>query len=149
MTGRIPKIAWGAGFTGSLEFGYPLDFAISYSKPREGSDRVQFVSGEESSWITGTDFTLNGQVRWIPTNSGSSSLNVAQSGWDGQLGWQSFLEWGKTAQSFRFYADRDEASYITSTLVDPIDQPPSLEPADGTRVIQLTLRNPSSPYTGY
>jgi len=149
MAGNIPRIDWGSGFTGSIEFGYPLDFAVAYSKPRDGSERIQAISGEEDSWIVGTDYTLTGQVRWIPTNDGSSSLNVPQSGWDGTVGWQAFLEWGKRAFQFRFFPDRDAPDYVLSTLVDPIDNAPTLEPADGTRNITLTLRNGSGSYNGY
>jgi len=138
---------WGSGFTGSLEIGYPLDFATSYSKPREGSERTQFVSGEEDSWIVGTDYILQGQARWIPVASATSSLNVAQAGWSGSLGWEAFLEWGKTAQSFRYVPDRDSpGTYVLSTLVEPIDTAPTLETADGTRNINITIRNPTTSY---
>ena len=149
MGNTIPKITWGAGFTGSLEIGFPLDFAVSYSKPREGSERAQFISGEEDSWIVGTDYILEGQARWIPIAATTSSLNVAQAGWDGALGFRAFLEWAKTAQQFRYIPDRDSpGTYVLSTLVEPIDSAPTLEPADGTRTIRLIIRNPTNPYDG-
>lgn len=153
MTSRIARIDWGAGFTGSIEFGYPLDFAKGFEENREGSVTTQFVSGEEDAWIVGTDQVLDATVRWVPATSGSlSSTGLPLSSWDGvgaeaDNGWRAFLTSARRAEQFRFFPDRDSGTFILSTLVDADE--PSIEPADGTFTFTIRIRNPITPYSGY
>lgn len=153
MTARVPRIDWGAGFTGSIEFGYVPDFAKGFEENREGSVTTQFVSGEEDAWIVGTDQILDLVVRWVPATSGSlSTLGLPLSSWDGtgaaaDNGWRAFLNSARRAEQFRFFPDRDSGTFILSTLVEAGE--PSFEPADGTFTFDLRIRNPSTAYEGY
>ena len=137
------KITWGNSFANTLSVAYPLDDWNSTSAARQGSVFVQSLSGIEDAWIYGTDYTLSGQVRWIPTSDTDTAT-----GWDGSTGWRAFIEWARQKQQFRFYPDKDSGTYILSYLVDPIDGAHSLEP-DGTRSITLSIRNGTTAYSGY
>lgn len=141
---RIPQIKFGSAYTGTLTIGYPLDNAVAYSKNRDGSEYVQSPSGVEDAWIVGTDFTLSGDIRWIPT---TASTNPSQSGWDDTIGWQSFLESARAKNAFRWYPDKTLGAYHTVYLVNT-DVMPSLEP-DGTRRVLIEMRQASSSFLGY
>lgn len=141
----IPKITWGTSFANTLNIGYPLDDWNATSTFREGSEFVQSLSGVEDAWIVGTDFILKGTVRWIYT---ANSTNPTQTGWDGLTGWRAFLEWARQKNAFRFFPDKDVNTYITSYLVEPLDGAHSVEP-DGTRSINLVIRNSTTAYDGY
>lgn len=145
MPNRIPKIMWSSSFATTMSIGYPLDNNLSYSTYRQGSEFAQTVSGIEDAWVVGTDYVLEGDVRWIPT---SSSINPVQTGWDGATGVRAFLEYARQKNEFRFYPDKDGVNYITSFLVEPLDGKHTLEP-DGTRNIRLVIRTPSGSYDGY
>jgi hypothetical protein len=145
MSYRIPKIEWGAGYSQSLAIGYPLDDYASYSTYREGSEFAQTFAGVEDAWITGTDYVLEGTIRWIPT---TLTLNPSASGWDGASGVRAFLEWARQKNQIRFYPNKDINTYITSYLVEPLDGKHTLEP-DGTRNIRLVIRNSTNSYDGY
>jgi len=143
--GLEPKITWGPAFGNTVTFGYPIDQVRSYSTPRAGSQKIQLISGVEITWIWGYDYILDFQFRWIPAED---AVNPTQTGWDGATGIRAFLEYAVAAEKFRFFPDKDSASYILSTLVQQEVQP-DLEAADGTKIITLTIRNPDTAYTGY
>jgi hypothetical protein len=142
MSLRKPKIEYGANFSKTLTFEYPVDNWSAYSSPREGSDFVYTLGGVEDSWIVGTDYYLEAQIRWIPTVSGSFS------GWEGDPGFDDFLEFARTKAPFKWYPDATVTGSITSYLVDPLEGGASLEP-DGTKSITLLIRNTGSAYLGY
>ena len=71
-----------------------------------------------------------------------------QTGWDGVNGVRAFLEWARAKNTFRWYPNKDEATYITSYLVEPLDGAHTLEP-DGTRSIRIKIRNSTNDYSGY
>lgn len=144
-TYRIPKITWSGSYAATLNVGYPLDNWVATSNAFEGSQFVQVESGTEDAWIINTDYVLSGDIRWIPT---SNSVNPTQTGWDGVNGVLAFLEYARAKNVFRYYPNKDEGTYITSYLVDPIDGSHTLEP-DGTRTITIKIRNSTSAYTGY
>lgn len=139
------RITWGASFVNTLNVGYPLDDWRSYSTYREGSEFVQSYSGVEDAWITGTDYVLEGTVRWIPANNTTTPLAT---GWNGVTGFQAFLEWARQKNEFRFYPDTNAGTFYTSYLVEPLDGQHSLEP-DGTRSVRIKIRNASGSYAGY
>lgn len=145
----IPQITWDTGFSKVLEFGYPLDFAIASSEDRAGSDKIEFLNGDETAWIVGTDFILEGQARWIPTDSGSlATTGIPISAFQGSDGWRAFLENARDANEFRWIRDRDASgTFILSRLVEA--GTPSLEAADGTKNINLRIRNVAEEYVGY
>jgi len=147
--GDIPKIAWGTGYANTLYFGYPLDNAISWSDPRAGFEVAETAAGTEDAWDPGVWYLLTGDVRWIPTSDDTTPMGDSITGWDGATGWRAFLEWARPKQSFRFYPDKDVASYIDSYLVQPNSGAPSLEKADATRKFTLAIRNASNDYSGY
>lgn len=142
MSLTLPKITWGSGYTKTLNIGYPVDNWSSYSQPREGSEWVYTLGGIEDSWVIDNDYFLECDVRWIPT-SGSSP-----SGWWSTDGWDDFMQYVRAKNTFRWYPDKDSATYIESYLVEPLGGGPALEP-DGTKTIRLIMRNTGSAYTGY
>lgn len=137
---RQPKIVWNGN---TINFKYILDNAVSYSVPFQDSQFVQTKSGKEASWIKNTIYVLEADVRWIPTIT-----STGVTGWDGATGWRAFLEYARKKNSFQFYPDKDETTYIDSFLADPIDGTHTLE-FDGSRKVRLIIRNTTNPYTGY
>ncbi len=142
---KIPQITWGTSFTNTLNIGYPLDNWTAYSRPREGSQWSMGVSGLEDSWILGTDYILEGDIRWIPTND---TVSPSATGWDGATGWRSFLEYAREKNIIRFYPDKSAGLYHECYLVSPMTEAPELEP-DGTRRIRLSVRSTSGSFNGY
>lgn len=145
MSIRRPKIEWGTSFANTLYVAYPLDDFKAYSTYRQGSDFVQSMGGVEDAWIVGTDYILEGDIRWIPTTDTATPLAT---GWDSSAGVRAFLEWGRQKNPIKFYPDATQSGSITSFLVEPLDGSHGLEP-DGTRNIRLVIRNTSSSYNGY
>lgn len=134
-----PAIVWGDAFENILLFGYPLDEAVSYPLPREGSEQVQGDSGEEDAWDNGTDQYLEGKVRWIPRETGNTPEGVSATGWEGATGWAAFLSWARTKKVFRWAFDRGATgTYQTAYLVEPSGRP-DLE-NDMTRALSLSIR---------
>lgn len=144
---KAPKITWSGSFGTTLNIGYPLDNWIASSRAFEGSQFLQIENGEEDAWVINTEYYLEGDVRFIPTVSVTSS-GVPQTGWDDADGVRTFLEWAQEKNQFRFYPDKDGATYITSYLVEPTTLAPTINP-DGTRTIRLVIRNASTSYDGY
>lgn len=143
-----PKIVWGAGYASTLSLGTALDGAKAYSKPREGSETAQTVSGVEDAWVTGYDQYLEGDVRWIPITAGVTAQGTSMSGWDGTAGFRAFLEWAWAKNKARFYPDATAGAYLECYLVAPTEAP-DLED-DFTRKLRLVLRTADgSPFTGY
>ena len=143
---NVPKITWGASFANTLNFGYPLDNFASYSKPRQGSEWVQATSGAEDAWVVGRDYYLQGLARWIPT---TDSTGPTATGWDGSTGFRAFLEWAQDKNAFRWFPDKNSGTYITSYLFEPLADIAITPEADGTRQVNLVMRNSGSAYDGY
>lgn len=141
----ISKITWSGSFLAQVNIPYPIDNAVGYSVPREGSEWSQAVSGIEDANILGTDYVFEGDIRWIPN---TNSTNPLATGWSGSNGVQSFLEWARQKNTFRFYPNAS-GTFVDSYLVEPMMDAPTLEP-DGTRRIHIKIRNAgSSSYSGY
>lgn len=145
MSLRIPKITWGDSFANTLSIGYPVDNFSTWTEPRQGSVWVQSLSGLEDSWIIGYDAYLQVEVRWIPT---STTASPVATGWDGSTGWTGFLQNVQAKNPFRWFPNKDEATYYTSYLVEPMEGGPTLE-MDGTKRLLLVMRSSTEAYTGY
>jgi len=141
----IPKIVWWYDYSKTLSFGYGLDNVITYSSSDENSQFALLQNASEYSWIINTFYILEADVRWIPYND---TTNPVANGWNTTNGWREFLEFARAKNPFRFYPDKDSATYITSYLVEPINGTHGLE-IDGTRNVRLVIRNNTTPYTGY
>jgi hypothetical protein len=141
-----PAITWGALFANTFNIGYPLDNVKAGSEPRVGSAFDQSQSGLEDSWVTGIDYLLIADVRWIP------QVNVANplaTGWDGATGVRAWLEWARQKNLMRFIPDVTvPGTYITCYLVDPMKGAAASE-TDGSRKLTITLRNSTTAYDGY
>ena len=77
----IGRILWGAASSGAhyenqLDVGYPLYDPVTDRPAREGSAWAQLPSGLEDAWITGRDFQLTAQVRFIPDSAGTPTRGV-------------------------------------------------------------------------
>lgn len=151
MSFKVGVITWGTNFTGSLELGYALEGARQFTQNRGNKPSTfQLRSGVEVGWVRGTDFMLDGIVRWVPRESGSQTpAGNPLSAWEGPDGWDAFIQWTREANQFRWHGDRDNASgsFILSTAAEIGD--PTLESADGTYTFTFRIRNPNSPYLGY
>lgn len=142
---RTPKITWGTSFANTLGFLGPLDNAVAYGEPREGSECAQATSGAEDAWIVGTDQYLEGDVRWIP---GATAGSIT--GWDGSTGWAAFLAWARAKNAFRFFPDATSGTYQSVYLVEPAKGAPTVEETDGTRRLRLKLRDAAqAAFEGY
>lgn len=142
----LPKILWGAAFANTLNVAQPLDSAVSYPVPREGSEWNQGPSGVRDAWIIGDDQRLTGDVRWIPT---ADVASPAATGWDGAAGWRAFLQWARGARVFRFFPDAALAAYVEAYLIDPMQGEPGLE-EDGSRSLRITIESADgSAFDGY
>lgn len=132
-----------------LNAGFPLDPAVAYSIPADGSEWDQAPSGVEDAWIIGHDQFLDGGLRWIPTVT-ETVLGVNYTGWDGIGGWRAFLEHAKNKNYFRFYPDKDAlATYYNMYLVAPTQESPESENG-GFRRVQLRMRTKDrTPVTGF
>jgi hypothetical protein len=142
---KLAKILWGTAFANTLTVGYLLDNDTSGSEPREGSAWTQAPSGTEDAWITGTDYVLVGEFRWIPQ---TDTATPAATGWDGGGKFREFLEWARAKNLIRFYPDATAGGFIDSYLVEPMKGLPTLE-LNGERRLPFKLRNPTTPYDGY
>lgn len=141
-----PMIKWGAAFANTLSIGYWLDNVSAGDEPRAGSETVQTPSGVEDSWTVGTDYILNGDVRFIPP---ADTASPVATGWDGATGFRAFLAWARDKNLVRFYPDAtDAATHTDCYLVSPMTGQGASE-ADGTRMVSLKLRNSTAAFDGY
>jgi hypothetical protein len=141
----LAKFLWGAGFANTLSIGYRLDNVKCGDEPRAGSAFDQTPSGVEDSWITGFDYTLEAEIRWIPATDTASPLAT---GWDGAAGVRAFLQWARQKNVLRFYPDASGGTFIDSYLVDPMQGWGDVE-TDGTRRLPIKIRNATTSYDGY
>lgn len=148
MIARVPRITWGAAFVNQLDIGWPLDNAVSYPNPREGSETAKGASGLEDAWRVGQDQYLEGDIRWIPT--ADATVPVVATGWDGATGFRAFLESARDKNIFRWIPDKGTpGTFFPVYLEAPMGDPPSIE-GDGTRSIHIKIRtSDDSVFTGY
>lgn len=141
----VPRILWGTGFANTLTFDTPLDEAVTYATPRDGSRIAFSAAGVADAWDLGDDYHLEGVLRWIP---GTAAGGL--SGWDGATGVSAFLTWARKGNAFRWYPDAAGATYWLAYLVEPFEGGPELEP-NGSRAVMIKLRSADglTPFTGY
>lgn len=139
--GGIPQILWGTNFENVLQFGYPIDSPVTGRKPRDGSEWGQSASGVEDAWITGYDYELSADFRWIPDDQ---QTDPVASPWGGPVGVQAFLDWARQKNTFRYVPDMTVPDFYVDGcyLAEPLDSHGSLE-SDATRNLHLLIRNPS------
>ena len=131
---NLIRLVWNGN---TLDSKYPLDNAVSYSSPIEGSQVVRIQNGDEYAWIPNVNYVLEGDVRWLSTTD-----------WDDANGWRAFLEYARQKNKFQFYPNKNLGTYIDSYLVEPMGGEHTLEP-DGTRKVRLVIRNTTTAYAGY
>jgi len=147
MAPRVSAFQWGTNAENTVYFGYPLYSVIPDREPRAGSEWAQAVGAVEDSWITGWDYTLTCEARWLPAVPnfyGSQAPNALQTQLSGATGVQGFLDWARAKNTFRFVPD------VTLPLFY-IDGCYLADPMRGGRGItasfdwsqQFTIRNPT------
>lgn len=134
----VSQVLWGPTYENQLIVADPLYDLVSDREPRDGSEFIQGSSGVEDAWITGRDFTLSGEARFIPDASASTS------GISGPLGWQAFLDWARDKNPFRFVPDQTNPLFYVDGcyLVDPLKGHGALGP-DIKRKTPFKFRNPT------
>lgn len=144
---KVPKINWGTSsgsFANTLTFAFPLDNPVPpWSEPREGSVTAQVESGESDAWIVGFDYYVAGTVTGIP---GVDAGGIT--GWDGSAGWDAFLRTASGQMPFRYFPDAASGTYYTCYLIEPFGST-NVYRMDGTRDVQIKIKNISGPFTGY
>ncbi|MGN6110834.1 MAG: hypothetical protein ACTHU0_37375 [Kofleriaceae bacterium] len=143
-----PMITWHPGGSPTILYiGYPLDNVVAGPEPRAGFEVAQAPSGVEDAWDAGTDYVLEGDVRWIPPNDTATPLAT---GWDNpSSGFAAFLTYARQKNVIYFYPDQNDLlTYIACYLVEPLGAAGEREP-DGTRHVRIKLRNSTTPFAGY
>ena len=130
-------------FFNTVSFGYPLDNVTAGDEPRAGSVFDRSTSGVEDAWITGTDYLLTADFRWIP-----QVYNGAATGWDDAAGVRAWLASARQKLPYRFYPDATSGTFILCTLAEPMQGIPTSE-SDGTRKLTATHRNITTAWDGY
>jgi len=135
----ISKLLWGAGFENELRIGFPLFDLVTDREEREGSEHIQAPSGVEDAWITGRDYVIDAEVRWIPDGPGTAPVQTQLSG---AVSWQAFLDYARDANALRFIPDDTAPDFYIDNvyLVEPRKGfgNPS---ADIKRNVRIKLRN--------
>lgn len=132
-------------FWTELHLGYPLDEAVSYSRPAEGSAMAFLPSGAVDAWDAGETHVLQATVRWIPRENTASPLAT---GWDGVTGFRAFLAHARRGNPCWLSPDLTDLSAGWTMHVEaPFDDAPALE-VDMTRSVALVLRS-ATPIEGY
>lgn len=135
----VSSLLWGTNFENQVSIGYPLFDVVTDREERDGSEHIQSPAGVEDSWITGRDYTLDVEARWIPDGPNTSPVQTQLSG---PVSWQEFLDWARDTNSFRFVPDATVPDFYVDNvyLVEPRKGFGSLT-ADIKRKVQLKLRN--------
>src|SRR5260370_14506582 len=147
MPSQVSSILWGTNFENVLNRGYPLQTVITDREPRSGTDYVQGISGLEDAWVTGFDYTLDVEARFLPVTPnfyGAAAVNPLKSQVSGALGVQGFLDWASAKNTFRFVPDYTVPSFYVDGcyLMDPKTRGRGISPRlDFTQ--KLKFRNPT------
>ena len=130
-----------------------LDGAVASSALRAGSQTGQTLSGVEDAWVSGRDYLLTGQQRWVPL--AARDTPVTCSGWRGanestgvNCGVSAMLYAGMGRNVLQFVPDRSACTtYVNAYLQRPASaEDIALEP-NGERTYPFQLRS-TSEFTG-
>lgn len=135
----VSRILWGPTFENELRIGFPLYDFVSDREERDGSEHVQSPAGVEDSWITGRDYVLDAEVRFIPDGPNTSPVQTQLSGANS---WQAFLDYARDANALRFIPDETALDFYIDNvyLVEPRKGFGGLGP-DIRRKARIKLRN--------
>ncbi len=143
MADPVMRLGWGSGYENSIDLGYPLDRSRFGRRPRANSRYGRTPTGIPDALITGWDFTMAGDIRWVPRTPNPSHLPT-QTPWSGPTGVGAFLAWC-AENSFRLYPDVTgaPACYVDGcVLLSPAfdaGEPTSLEDSDGTFLLPVVV----------
>jgi len=137
----VSRILWGPTLETPLDFGYSLFDVLTDREPRDGSEWARSPGGAEDAWITGRDYALQCNARFIPDGPNASPVQSAVSG---PTGFQSFLDWTRDKNPVRFVPDIGNPLFYLDNvyLVDPLKGFGSLG-GDLKRAVSLKFRNAS------
>lgn len=148
--GKIPRILWGAGFANTLQAGWPLDAATTFSLPKPGFARSTTTGGTEDAWSYGDFHYLTGAVVGIRPTAFPGYQGRTVTGYDGATGWQAFMAWARTGNTLRFIPDDAvPGTFKECVMVQPMDSDGDTDPNDYSRRILFTFRSNSTPFTGF
>ena len=135
----ISSLLFGTNFENRIDIGFPLFDILTDREERDGSEHIQSPSGIEDSWITGRDYVIDTEVRWIPDGPNTSPVQTQLSG---PVSWQEFLDWARDANALRFVPDATVPDFYIDNvyLVEPRKGFGNLSP-DLKRNVRLKLRN--------
>ena len=104
-------------YENELRFNYPLYDIVTDRVPRSGSMHAQAPSGVEDSWITGRDYTMECEARFIPDSQSSGQSAVA-----GSVQWGEFLDAARDKQPFRLVPNTCYPDFYVDNvkLVEPM-----------------------------
>lgn len=115
MAGRdtIPKIVFPhSSGANTLTFGYRVDDVRAYRRLADGSEQVINAAKTADTWSTGRWDILEVTVRFIP-----DSADGSVTGWTTANGWRDFLDDALDSIVFRWFPDKDGATYNTVVLM--------------------------------
>lgn len=148
----VGAFRWGASSSGAsphyeneLLIGYSLFDWITDRPPREGSVFVQAPSGAEDAWVTGRDYVMDAEVRFIPDKPSTSPERAVVAG---PLSVQAFLDYCRDKNDFRFVPNVNTPDFYVEQcyLVEPI-RGFGGNLADLTRGVRLVMRSTSMDFT--
>lgn len=148
----IGLFKWGASSSGAsphyeneLLIGYSLFDWITDRPPREGSVFVQAPSGAEDAWVTGRDYVMDAEVRFIPDKPSTTPERAVVAG---PLSVQAFLDYCRDKNPFRFVPNVNTPDFYVEQcyLVEPI-RGFGGNLADLTRGVRLVMRTTSMDFT--
>ena len=140
----LPQLLFGPTLDTVLDLPYPLDNLVTYTEPR-GSETVQYPSGTEDSWYQGTDYCLEGDVRWLPLGGPTNPGYQLTQAWSA---WEQFLALGRQRQPqrVRYVPDRTfPTNYVDGWLAEPFSGAPGAE-RGGEGRLHLKLRTKDRHY---
>lgn len=133
----LALLRWGPNFGATARLAYRFDSLITYPLPREGSKLSRSRGGAVEATLTGTDWILEADVKWVPDRDLTSP---AQTGWQSGGGWQGIIAWAQNGGTVRLIPDTALPKiWIDAELVAPTTDPPSIN-GDATQSVHLKLR---------
>jgi hypothetical protein len=110
------QFLWGANRETTLQVGGLYELVTDRIE-RAGSEHAQSPGGAEDSWRTGADYSADLEAQFIPHDDSDTS----RSPWSGSTGWQAFLDYARTAGTFRIVPDSDAPDFYVDDcyLYDP------------------------------